>query len=813
MTFTQWGPLERLGKDLGYSVRALRRSPGFTAVAVATLALGIGATTAIFSAIQAELLRPLPYGRPAALLSLSHPSPKMQAGEVVTPLFQAWNAESHSFAGLAAWNDEQFNLTRAGEPERVTAASVNADFLRTLEVAPFLGADFTPEQDHGMNTRYVLLGYDLWQRHFGGDPAAVGRQVALNDTAYTVVGVLPRAFRFPGGLRPELLVPGGYSDPPDWTAHALGLLRVVARPRGDVSEARMMQDLAAIEARHTRDFTPFVATLLKDGRPGFAPLAEELNGPARRPLMVLWGAVSVVLLLICANVAGLQLARASARSGELAVRAALGAGRGRLIRLIAGESVLVAAAGGALAILGALWLVDALRTLAALNLPAPSAIQVNGPVLAFAVAITLASGLLAGIVPAVTASRPNLAEAMKTGGRSLTRGGRGGLRSALVVGEIAMAMVLLLGAGLLLRSMQKLLTVPLGMRPEGVATLRLRLSNARFHENARRVAFVEELVARVRALPGVEHAAITNSIPLNGHNLGLIMRVEGQPALPPGESPATAVMTVTPDYFAAVGAPLLAGRAFGDVEPAPAAIVNRSFATRYFAGQDPVGKRLQLGNLGDVAPWMTIVGVVADTRQSGPRQRPEPEVFRPYSQEPTTGVGLIVRTAGRPEGLIAGLRAQVRQLDPELPLFDVATMEDRVAHATASQRLELGLVGFFAAVALALAGIGVYGAIAYAVGQSTQEIGLRLALGAPPAAVQRTVVGRGMRMGAAGVALGLAGGYALTDYLRTLLFETREHDLATFAGAAAVLLGIALLASYLPARRAARVDPVVVLRG
>jgi putative ABC transport system permease protein len=804
-----WGPFERLGKDLRYSARALRRSPGFAATAIGTLALGIGATTAFFSAIEATLLRPLPYANPQELVWITRPSPNIRQGFVLTPVFSAWRAENRAFADLAGWNDQQFNLTGVADAERIVAASVNAGFLKTLGVSPFLGRDFELEQDRGADKRYAMLGHELWRRVFRGDPAVIGRQLKLNDAPFTVVGILPPGFLFPGDIRPEVLVPGGYSDSPDWGASQVGLLRVVGRPRPGVTKAQMREDLAAIDARHQADWPASRKAALQGGVVRLTQLSEQIAGNVRRPLLVLWGAVSLVLLLICANIAGLQLARASSRSDELALRAALGAGRGRLMRLVIGESLLVAFAGGALGIAGAMWLVRTLRTVAAFNLPAPEAVQLNGTALGFALATTLMAGLLAGLAPALNASRADLATSLKTGSRSLTRGWRGGLRRVLVVSEVAMALVLLLGAGLLLRSMWNLLTTPLGIDPEGVVTLRVRLSGAAYKEDAARASFMRELVARTRALPGVTHAAMTNSIPLTGHNLGMMFRIEGQPEPAPGEGPGSGVLTVTSDYFATAGVPLLAGRNFRESDTAgsePVLVVNRSFADKFFAGQ-PLDRRIAFGNV-----WARIVGVVADTRQNGPAKPMDPEIFRPMDQMPAVPAGLMARTSMPPESLIGAMRAVVRQMDPNLAVFDVQTMDGRISSATASQRLQLVLVAFFAAIATLVAALGVYGVISYAVSQTINEIGLRLALGASPSAVQRAVVARGLWMGLAGVALGLAGGYALTRYLRTLLFETGEHDLATFALAPSLLLAVALLATWLPARRASRVDPVIALR-
>jgi putative ABC transport system permease protein len=808
-----WNALDRLHQDVGYAARVLRRSPGFTTIAVVTLALGIGATTALFSAIEAVLLRPLPYHRPQELLWITRPSPKMPEGVVLTPEFSAWRRESGVFSGLAAWNDQQFNLTRAGEPEQIVAASVNAEFLHVLGVQPFIGRDFELTEDVTGHTPVVLLGYDLWQRHFGGDTTCLGRTVALNDRAFTIVGVLPRGFRFPGPLRAELLVPGGYSAPPDWNAKSVGYLGVFGRPREGVTPAQVRADLEAIELRHIPDLPAFVAPLARGSRIELTPLAQELSGKVRRPLLVLWGAVTMVLLLISTNMAGLQLARASARTGELALRAALGAGRARLFRLLLAESLLVACAGGLLGLAGAHWMVRVLRVLEALRLPTPDTIRVNFSVLLFALLVTLGAGVLAGLAPALTASRPDLQEAMKGSNRAVARGWRGGLRSVLVVAEVAMALVLLLGAGLLLRSVQKLLSVRMGLDPARILTMRLPLWTERYRDEEQRIAFVSELLSRTRTLPSVERAAVITSLPLTNYNLGAMLRFEGQPEPPQGQAPSAAVLAVSPEYFSTFRIPMLAGRGFEESDRRGASavvIVNATFVNRFYAGQDAVGKRLRVGP--SERPWTTIVGVVGDVRHRGPEYPADPEVFVPYGQWANGRVTLSIRSAIQPEPLASAVRREVHALDPDLPLFDIATMEDRVARSTAPQRLELALVGFFAVLATVLAALGVYGVMAYAVSQSRHEIGVRLALGASPGLVERRVVGRGISLGLAGVASGLAGGFALTRYLSALLFETGSHDVVTFVGASVILLVMALLASYLPARRAARIDPIATLR-
>lgn len=813
---------EHLAQDLRQAARALRRSPGFTVVSILTLAVGIGAATALFSAIEAVLLRPLPYASPDRLVWITRPSPRMPAGQPLTPEFQAFRLESHAFSGLAAWNDAQFNLTRAGEPELLAAASVNAGFLRVLGVQPLLGRDFEESEDRPGDLRYALLSYLLWQRHFAGDAAVVGRTVVLNDRPYLVTGILPPGFRFPGNFQPDLLIPGGYSTPPDWNAKNMGLLRVIGRSRDGWNLAQVEADLTDIEQRHRQDMPAFARPMLESSRIELTALSRQLSGAVRRPLLILWGAVTMVLLLICANVAGLHLARTVARSGELSLRAALGAGQVRLVRLLLGESLMVALAGGGLGVAGAFWLVRAVRLIQSLPLPLPDAVRVNPAVLLFAAGITLLTGVLAGVAPAFAASRPNLVQAIKGSGAGTARGWSSGMRSVLVVAEVALALVLLLGAGLLLRSLQRLLSVPMGFNAERVLTLRLRLESQRYSRPEQPAAFVADLLERMQSLPGIRHSAAVNSLPLTNYNLGTALYFEGEAS---GGNPASAnvaaaqpmssVLAVTSDYFPTLEIPLLAGRGFDSSDqPAspPVAIVNRAFAERFYAGGNPVGRHLQVGWTSIPRPWFTIVGMVPDTHHQGPDQAAEPELYVPFAQQPARVTGLAIRSTAEPELLIAAVRREIHQIDPDLPIFDVSTMSGRLARATGPQRLELALVGFFALLATVLAVLGVYGVIAYAVSQGTREIGVRLALGAAPARVQRTVVARGLKLGLTGVALGLAAGYGLTTFLASLLYNTSAHDLVTFGIAGGVLLAMAVLASYWPARRAARVDPMTALR-
>jgi len=478
---------------------------------------------------------------------------------------------------------------------------------------------------------------------------------------------------------------------------------------------------------------------------------------------------------------------------------------------------MVAFAGGSLGVAGAFWLVRALRVMESFQLPAPEAIRVDPTVLAFAAGITLLTGLLAGLAPALAASRPNLQLAIKGSSPGTARGWSGGLRSTLVITEVALALVLLLGAGLLLRSMQKLLSVPMGFEPGQVLTLRLRLQSQRYREPAQSAAFVRNLLERVRALPGVQSAAVISSLPLTNYNQGRTLYFEDAtaPAAAPAERPSAATMSVTPAYFATFGIPVLAGRGVEEADGPGAplvAVVNRAFARRFYGAVNPVGHHLRFGGTPDPQPWITIAGVAGDVRHMGPDHEVEPELYFPFAQQPLGLVGLAVRCSAAPEMLSAALRREILALDSDLAIFNLSTMSNRLSKATGPQRLELALVGFFALLATVLAALGVYGVIAYAVSQSTREIGVRLALGAAPGAVQRAVVGRGLKLGLTGVALGLAAGYALTTLMASLLFQTEAHDTFTFTGAGAVLLAVVLLASYWPARRAARVDPMVALR-
>ena len=799
-------------QDLRYAARTLARTPGFTAVAIATLALGIGATTAIWSVVDAVLLRPLPFPAPERLAAVWMSG---GSGGERYPMSEAdlrdWRARNRAFAQVSAYVETRLALTGEGEPELLSSAYVTSNFFATLGVRPFLGRGPLPEDDRPAAAAAVVLSHGLWQRRFGADPRVVGRTIALDGRQRTVLGVMPAGLAFPpGGDGPVELWTVLKDEPP--RRRGPYFLNGVARLAPGVTLDQAQAELAVVGRAIERDnpLSNAGATFLA------APLAADLVGNVRPALLVLLGAVGFVLLIAAANVANLLLVRAAGREREMAVRAALGAGRRRIARQLLTESVLLAAAGAGAGLLLAWWGVELLPRLAPAALPRLDGVALDGRVLAFTALLTLATGLLFGLAPALQGSRRDLHAGLKEGSRGSESHGRRRLRRLVVAGEVAAALVLLVGAGLLLASYWRLQGTSAGIRPEGVWITQIELPTARYAEDRQVIAFYRELLARIGALPGVRSAGVGISLPPHMLTMTDGFTPEGH-TVPPGRSAPLAVLDfVSPGYFQALGVPLLAGRPFGpaDREGAPGVVlVNRTLARRYFPA-GAVGRRLKVGGPERPDnPWMEIVGVVADVKYGGLAAPAEPAYYLPTGQAASHGMRLVVRAdAAAAAGLAARLRQTIRGLDRDLPVEPVLPLRSLVAESIAAPRLRTLLLGAFGALALVLAAVGIYGVLAYTVAQRTREVGIRMALGAGRGGVTRLVLSELLGVVLGGLAVGLAAAFALTRLLRSLLFEVAPTDPRIFVGVPLLLAACALLAAYLPARRAARVEPVVALR-
>ncbi|MCP3140242.1 ABC transporter permease [Pyxidicoccus xibeiensis] len=814
-------------QELRHALRMLAKHPGFTAVAVFTLALGIAANTAIFSVADAVLFSPLPYKEPDRLAMVWGLSPN-QAPQTVAPAnFLDWREQAESFEGLAAFSHASFNLAGDGTPEVVRGASVSSNFFQVLGTPAALGATFQPSTGGAAPWQTVVLGHGLWQRRFGGDPRVLGRMLRLNDVSYEVVGVMPEHFEWPtivpthasASEPPQLFVPAIHRDVPqlgpdttqDTSAWRDGnYLRVVGRLKPGVTlegAARAMDTVAERLAREYPETNTKMGIRL-------VPLREQLVGNVRSALWVLLSAVGLVLAIACANVANLFLARASARRQELTVRLALGARRWQLMRQLLTESVLLALVAEALGLLLALWGMDALLALVPPELPRLGAVAMDGRVLAFTLLTALGTGVLFGLVPALQASKPDLNGVLRHSGGGRFSGGGHRSRGALVVGEVALAVVLLISAGLLLRSLWRMQAVELGFRPEGVLTWRVALPAAEYPDEARQGALFQRLQERVETLPGVKSVGAISDLPFGGNNIWRLMDIDGQPRPAPGEGRSVGYQVITPGYFRTLGIALKRGR---DLTPSdrggtePVVLVNEATARQYWPGQEPLGQRIRMGSEPD-APWLTIVGVVGDVRQGGALEETRPEVYVPALQGTFHFIQYAARTEGDPARLVAGVREAVSALDSNLPISQVRTMDEVVASAMARPRFLSTLVALFAALALLLAGVGLSGVIAYMARQRTQEIGIRMALGARPADVLRLVLGSGMRLALAGVALGLVGAWAATRGMASQLYGVSATDPLTFGSLSLAVVAVTLVATWLPARRATRVDPLVAMR-
>lgn len=812
--------MKTLWHDLKYAVRLMLKQPGFTAVAVVTLALGIGANTAIFTVVDAALLRSLPYREPERLVHLweSKQNRDFDRREASFPDFLDWRAQSTEvFEGVAGYNNRSFTLTGEGGPERVMGAAVTDNFFDVLGVRPAAGRAFLPGEDKPEAAPTVVLGHGLWQRRFGGDPKVVGTQITLSGESYTVVGVLPAEFSFARSGSAELWA--ALRPTPNLTApRYMHWLNVVARLKPGVSMEAARGRLRAIGQQIADD-----DTASHEGTALVAvPLHEEVVGQVRPVLLSLLAAVGLVLLIACVNVANLLLARGAARRREVAIRVALGASRWRLIRQLLTESVLLAAVGGGLGLVVALWgvdlLVGAIPAAQLARMPYLEQLALNPGVLAFTAGLSLLTGVLFGLMPALDASRANLQEAMKEGGRASGTKSSGRVRAALVVAEVAGSLVLLVCAGLMMKSLVTMLSVDPGFRAENLLTMRVSLTPQRFTNDAdgsQRAAFFGELLTRANNLPGVEGAAAVSNLPLSGDGGTGTPEVVGRPKPAAGWSESL-LRTVSPNYFEVMGVRVASGRAFNDrdrTDSPPVVLVNQTFAERNFPGEDPTGQRVTF-RFTQGQPPFEIVGVVGDEKIKSLDSETAPVIYFPLGQAADSSSALVVRTKSDPEGVVSALRGELRALDPEAPLFGVRTMERLISDAPATfmRRYPAYLIGVFAAAALLLASVGIYGVISYAVSQRTHELAIRAALGASRRDLMGLVLRQGLALALCGVGVGVLGALALTRLLGSLLFGVSAADPAVYALVSALLVGVALLACLVPARRAMRVDPMEALR-
>jgi len=797
--------IETLAQDLRYGLRMLARSPGFTAVAVITLALGIGANTAIFSVVNAVLLRPLPFSEPERLMMVWNKGVEAAGGDR-TPLAVAdlldWRSQNQSFESVDAFQYSFYNYTGGETPERILSARVTAGFFTTLGVQPALGRTFLPEEERPGADRVVIISQEFWRKHFGADPEAVGRALNLSDTSFTIVGVMPEAFDFPS-RKVELWAALQLATPQRRGPYFLsGLARL--KPGVTVEQARA--ETASMSSGMTNEQLDF----------NVLPVAEFITGDARPALLVLLVAVTLVLLIASANVANLLLARAAAREKEISIRAALGASRVRIIRQLLSESLLLALLGGALGVLLAMWGVSIMLKLAPEGIPRLEQIRIDARVLGWTALVSLATGIIFGLAPAFQGSRLNLNEALKEGGRSASEAvGKRRWRNLLVISELAMATMLLIGAGLLVESFYRLQLVNPGVNAERVLTMEIALRGARYAEAQQVRSFYGQLVERVGALPGVRAVAVSNSLPPDERDFSSDFRVEGQPVDPDEGAPVADIIIVSNNYFSALGLPLSRGRYFSEADSADAPrviIINETLARQFFAREDPVGKRLNRGD--ERAPvWAEIVGVVGDVKYTGLEAEMQPAIYEAAAQNPSWGMFLIVKTeTSDPLSLTSAVYNEIRSLDPALPVSRISSLEQRFSTAVTQPRFRTILIAVFAAIALILASVGIYGVVSYTVTQRTQEMGIRMALGARARDVLALLLKQGMLLALIGVGTGLVAAFALTRLMESLLFGVSATDPVTFIAIAMLLIAVALLASYIPARRATKVDPMAALR-
>ena len=813
------GFLESLTQDVRYGVRMLAKHKAFTAVAVLTLALGIGANTAIFSVVNELLLRPLPYRDAERIVMLWEVTPEGRHQNTTSRAnFRAWRAQSTSYENISAFTDQRFNLTSDGEPEELSVQFATPELFKILGVDPLLGRTFLPEDGEPGKPPIAVLSYGLWQRRFGGQASVISQPITLSGIKFTVIGVMPSNFQF------HIKQRSGTGRPAElWTilpmtvgpgANERGrFLSVVGKLKDGMTVDHAGAELRTIEARLSDEVPQFN----KNYSAEVLPLREQFFGNVRRPLWLMLGAVGFVLLIACANVANLLLSLATSREKEIAVRAALGARRTRIVRQLLTESLLLALVGSALG-LGFAWLgIKALMLIAPKDLVSFQSVSMNLTVLLWTLGVSILTGIIFGLAPALHISRLNLNDSLKEGGKSESGQASGSrrLRSALVISEIALAVVLLASAGLLIRSFIRLQQVDRGFNTDNILTMVVRLPNAKYPEDTQLVAFFSQALAKIRQLPTVRSAGMVNHLPLYGglgSNTGF--KVLSRPEPPPGQGPSTDVRVVDSEYFAAMGIPLLRGRNFTDAElrePRQKILINEALARAYFASEDPIGQRLDVAMFEKPTP-AEIIGVVGNVRYDSLVDESPPAVYFPHPDLAYSFMTLVVRTDGEPTAIAPAIQREIRTLDPNQPVSDLRTMNQVMSEWVSRSRFNTLLLGLFAGLATLLSAVGIFGVMNYSVALRTRELGLRLAVGAQPRQVLLLVLKQGLLLTIVGVVLGLAAAFALTRLLSGLLFGVAAVDVTTFATISLLLVVVSLLACYLPARRAMRIDPLSALR-
>jgi putative ABC transport system permease protein len=812
--------------EIRLALRSLLKTPGFTAVAVITVALAIGANTAIFSLVNALLIRPLPYKAPQDLVLLweKFTNQGLDRIPVSAPEYQDYEKLLQSYERIAAFDYVDLNLTTGDLPERIQGAVVAPSLFPLLGIEPIAGRVFSESERGEGNDNVVMISARLWQRRFNSDPSLVGKQLSLNGRTFTVIGIMPAKFEFPV---PLFNVQGGtFAQRVDiWKpiAFTKGELEsrgsrsygVIARMKPGVSIAQAQAEMNTLHAQWIRDIpenyekaTGFGGTIY--------PLHEQVVGGMRTTLAILLGAVALVLLIACANLTTMLLARAGAREREFAIRVALGANRIQLLRQMLTESVLLAVIGGFAGTLLAVWSLDFLKSIGSKTVPRIGEANLDMTVLLVTLGVSVLTGILFGLIPALASGKPELTEALKEGGRGSTSGvRRNRIRNGLVVGEVAVALVLLVSAGLLMKSFVRIQNVNPGFNPHGIVTMELSVPVAKYARGKPVIDFYAEMERRVKALPGVQHVAFTSILPLSGTNSDSSFHIEGRNEMQSGIHPDEEIRSVTSDYFRVLETPLIKGRLFteADTTEAPGVvIINQAMAKKYWPGEEAVGKRI---NFNDSDPakikWITVVGVVADIRHRGLDVEAKPEYYIPHSQLAYRGMILAVRSPLEPSALVRSIRNEVRGLDPEQPVANVRTLDEVTSDSIAPRRLSVLLIGVFAGVALVLAAVGIYGVMSFLVVQRTHEIGVRMALGAQRADVLRLVLGRAAKLVLVGTAVGLLLGLFSSRALRSMLYNVGAFDLATFVGVTLALAFVSLMASYIPARRATQADPMLAL--